>query len=174
MPATGTPSFLSRIIDVVSISSFSLLPVIHVYTTCEGKLSWALLDCPCLEHLPGAAAARRKEAGKEAAAVGADKEAAAVGAGTLATRWLGLHSAEQLINTVHRVEGTYRMYRADRAFRVAVTVADQAIQGEGSVRFTEKEGRVDSLPPRPLAEGVCKFHVSDGVGYNNDKLYVET
>ena len=91
MLATGTPSFLSRIIDVVSINSFSLLPTIHVYTTCEGKLSWALLGCPCLEHLPGASAARRKEAaavgaGKEAAAVGAGKEAAAVGAGTLATR----------------------------------------------------------------------------------------
>ena len=174
VPATGTPSFLSRIIDVVSISSFSLLPIIHVYTTCEGKLSWAFLECPSLEHLPGAAAARRKEAGKEAAAVGAGKEAAAVATGTLATRWFGLHSAEQLINTVHRVEGTYRMYRADRAFRVAVTVADQAIQGVGSVRFTQKESNMDSLPFKPLAEGVCMFHVSDGVGNNVDKLYGET
>ena len=85
---------------MVSINSFSLLPTIHVYTTCEGKLSWALLDCPCLEHLPGAAAAKRKEA----AAVGAGKEAAAVGAGTHATRWFGLHSGEQLINAVHRVD----------------------------------------------------------------------
>ena len=170
VPATGTPSFLSRIIDVVSINSFSLLPTIHVYTTCEGKLSWALLDCPCLEHLPGAAAARRKEA----AAVGAGKEAAAVGAGTHATRWFGLHSGEQLINTVHRVEGLYRLHRADRAFRLAVTVVDQAIQGEGSVRFTQKESSMDSLPLKPLAEGVCKFHVSDGVGTNVDKLYGET
>jgi len=49
--ATGMPSFLSRIIDVVSIDSQSLLPVVHIYTTVEGKLSWSLLDCPCLEHI---------------------------------------------------------------------------------------------------------------------------
>ena len=85
-----------------------------------------------------------------------------------------MHSAEQLINTVHRVEGSYRLRRADRAFRLAVTVADQAIQGVGSVRFTQKESRMDSLPLKPLAEGVCKFHVADGVGFNVDKLYGET
>ena len=66
------------------------------------------------------------------------------------------------------------MHRADRAFRLVVTVADQAIQGEGSVRFTQKESSVDSLPLKPLAEGVCKFHVSDGVGSKIDKLYGET
>ena len=55
-----------------------------------------------------------------------------------------------------------------------MAVADQAIQGEGSVRFTQKESSVDSLPLKPLAEGVCKFHVSDGVGSNIDKLYGET
>ena len=43
MPAAGTPSFLSRIIDVVSINSASLLPTIHMHTTCGGKLSWVLL-----------------------------------------------------------------------------------------------------------------------------------
>ena len=95
VPETCTPSFLSRTIDVVLNNSFSLLPTIHVYTTCEGQLSRALLDCPCLGHLPG-------EAEKAAPAV-RGKEAAAVGA--QATRWFGLHSAEQLINRVHRVEG---------------------------------------------------------------------
>ena len=62
----------------------------------------------------------------------------------------------------------YCLHRVDRAFRLAVIAADQAIQGEGSVRFT------DSLPLKPLAEGACKFHVSDGVGFNVDKLYGET
>ena len=69
---------------------------------------------------------------------------------------------------MHRVERLYCLHRADRAFRLAVIAADQAIQGEGSVRFT------DSLPLKPLAEGACKFHVSDGVGFNVDKLYQET
>ena len=165
LPATGTPSFLSRIIDVVSINSASLLPTILMYTTCEGKLSWVLLDCPCLEHIG--------EAARSTAAVGtAATGTAAVGAQT--TRWFGLHSAEQLINTVHRVEASFHLSRADRAFRLAVTVADQAIQGEGSVRFTQKECTMENLPVKPLAEGVCKFHITDGVGSNVDKLYGET
>ena len=72
------------------------------------------------------------EAARSTAAVGtAATGTAAVGAQT--TRWFGLHSAEQLINTVHRVEASFHLSRADRAFRLAVTVADQAIQGEGSV-----------------------------------------
>ena len=175
LPATGTPSFLSRIIDVVSINSASLFPTIHMYTTCEGKLSWVLLDCPCLEHIGEAArsTAAVGTAARSTAAVGtAATGTAAVGAQT--TRWFGLHSAEQLINTVHRVEASFHLSRADRAFRLAVTVADQAIQGEGSVRFTQKECTMENLPVKPLAEGVCKFHVTDGVGTNVDKLYGET
>ena len=33
---------------------------------------------------------------------------------------------------------------------------------------------MDGLPNQPLAEGVCKFHVADGVGTNVDKLHGET
>ena len=147
LPATGTPSFLSRIIDVVSIDSASLFPTIHMYTTCEGKLSWVLLDCPCLEHIG--------EAARSTAAVGtAATGTAAVGAQTTRPRWFGLHSAKQLIITVHRVEASFPLSRAVGAFRLAVTVADQAIQGEGSVRFTQKECTMENLPVKPLAEGV--------------------
>ena len=67
----------------------------------------------------------------------------------------------------------FHLHRADRALRLCVTVADQAIQGQGSVRFTEKEWQLDRLPFKPLAEGVCKFHVADCVGSNVDKLYGE-
>ena len=109
------------------------------------------------------------EAGKAAPAV-RGKEAAAVGA--QATRWFGLHSAEQLINTVRRVEGSFHLHRADRAFRLAVTVADQAIQGGGSVRFIQKEISMDNLPAKPFVEAVCKFHVAVGVGTNVDKRYI--
>ena len=49
-----------------------------------------------------------------------------------------------------------------------VFASDQAIQGQGSVRFTEKECQLDRLPFKPLVEGVCKFHVADGVGSNVD------
>ena len=33
---------------------------------------------------------------------------------------------------------------------------------------------MDGLPYSPLEEGVCKFHVADGVGTNVDKLFGET
>ena len=33
---------------------------------------------------------------------------------------------------------------------------------------------MEQLPLRPLEEGVCKFHITDGVGNNVDKLYGET
>jgi hypothetical protein len=138
------PSFLSRIIDVVSIDSQSLLPVIHIYTTVEGKLSWSLLDCPCLENI----------------------ETSQVAVGTAPKRWFGFHSAEQMINVVHTVEKSFHLAREDRAFRLLVTVADQAIQGEGFIRFTEKERIGDGLVHDPLGAGVCKFHVTDGVGTN--------
>jgi hypothetical protein len=154
VPATGMPSFLSRIIDVVSINGQSLLPVIHIYTTCAGKLAWPLLDCPCLENIQ----------------TSQDK---GVAVGTVPKRWFGFHSAEQMIKVVHKVEKSFRIAQEDRAFRLLVTVADQAIQGEGSIRFTQKERSGDGLAHDPLGEGVCKFHVTDGVGTNNDKQYEE-
>ena len=54
VPATGMPTFLSRVIDVVSINGASLLPVIYIHTAPEGGLTWSLLGCPCLEHIPSA------------------------------------------------------------------------------------------------------------------------
>ena len=52
VPATGLPSMLSRIIDVVSIQGRSLLPVIYLYTNARGELAWALIGMPCLEYRP--------------------------------------------------------------------------------------------------------------------------
>ena len=153
VPATGMPTFLSRVIDVVSISSASLLPAIYIHTALEGGLTWSLLDCPCLEHIPSAV-------GEKNAASGS-------------TRWFGLHSGEHLVHKVHLVEESFHLRRADRAYRLAVSIADQAIQGEGSTRFTEKECEIDQLPYSPLKEGVCKFHVADGVATNVDTWYVE-
>ena len=154
VPATGMPSLLSRVIDVVSINSASLLPVIYIHTAPEGGLTWSLLSCPCLEDIPSAVGERNAASGS--------------------TRWFGLHSGEHLVHKVHLVEQSFHLRREDRAYRLAVTVVDQAIQGDGSVRFTEKECEIDRLPYSPLKEGVCKFHVADGVGTNVDKLYGET
>ena len=158
VPATGMPSLLSRVIDVVSINSQSLLPIIHIYTSSDGKLSWALLDCPCLAHIGSSQSSEGKGVAVERIAT---------------RRWFGFHSAEHMIKLVHRVEQSFHLTQPDRSYRLLVTVADQAIQGPGSIRFTEKERRGDGLAPDPLSEGVCKFHIADGVGTNNDKHYDE-
>jgi hypothetical protein len=155
VPALGIPSLLSRVIDVVTINGKSLLPVIQLYTDNRGKVSWALLGCPCLEHTEQASP---------------DNSAAAVGAGPI----FGFHKARQLIRAVHAVEATYHINKLDRGFRQVLTVADQAIQGPGSVQFTPLERKLDGLPPDPLAEAVCKFHIADGVGCGVDKRYGET
>ena len=109
-------------------------------------------------------------------AVGSPEVAGGIEAavGSTPKRIFGFHSAHQLIKAVHEVEGAYRLGRDDRAYRQIVTAGDQAIQGDGSVRFTRKERALDRLPPDPLSEGVCKFHVTDGVGCGVDKRYGET
>ena len=71
VPALGMPSFLSRIIDVVSINGRSLLPTIHVFTDSQGHLSWALLGCPCLEYTD------KEQIASLAAAFGAGQAASA-------------------------------------------------------------------------------------------------
>ena len=63
VPATGMPSLLSRVIDVVSINSASLLPVIYMHTAPEGGLTWSLLSCPCLEDIPSAVGERNAASG---------------------------------------------------------------------------------------------------------------
>ena len=71
VPALGMPSFLSRIIDVVSINGRSLLPTIRVFTDSQGHLSWALLGCPCLEYTD------KEQIANLAAAFGAGQAASA-------------------------------------------------------------------------------------------------
>ena len=66
------------------------------------------------------------------------------------------------------------VFRDDRAYRLVLTVGDQAIQGPGSIQFTRKEREVDSLPPDPLTEAVCKFHIVDGAGGHVDSHFQET
>ena len=58
--------------------------------------------------------------------------------------------------------------------RLITTVADNAIQGPNSTRFSCEEHKVDRLEDDILSEGVCKFHLADSVGSMVDKLYVET
>ncbi len=98
--------------------------------------------------------ARVRKKGVAVGTSGTSKEEG-VARGIPPKRWFGVHSGEHMIKTVHRVEQSFHLGQTDRAFRLLVTVADQAIQGEGSVRFTQKERSRDGLAHDPLAEGVC-------------------
>ena len=153
VPALGIPSLLSRVVDVVSINGRSLFPIIHIYTSATGQLSWALLGCPCLEYISEAASRQPLATGEQC---------------------FGFHKAKQLVKIVHSTEKSYHIQRLDRKMRLVVTVADQAIQGPGSVQFSREEARVDGVFEQPLGAGTCKFHIADGVGAGVDKRFRET
>ena len=153
VPALGIPSLLSRVVDVVSINGRSLFPIIHIYTSTTGRLSWALLGCPCLEYIPDAASGQPLATGEQC---------------------FGFHKAKQLVKIVHSTEKSYHIQRLDRKMRLVVTVADQAIQGPGSVQFSREEARIDGVVEQPLGAGTCKFHIADGVGAGVDKRFRET
>ena len=171
VPALGMPSFLSRIIDVVSINGRSLLPTIHVFTDSQGHLSWALLGCPCLEYTD------KEQIASLAAAFGAGQAASAASPAAIsgaAQIVLFFTKERQVGQTVHPLEKTYHIDRDDRAMRLITTVADNAIQGPNSVHFSEEERRVDNLEDDMLAEAICKFHIADCVGGGVDKQSIET
>ena len=153
LPALGIPSLLSRVIDIVSVNGQSLLPIIHIYTNSQGMISWLLLGCPCME-----------------ASKLADTKQVANGTEQI----FGFHKANRMVGVVHALETRYHIGRDDRAARLALTVADQAIQGPGSIHFTQEECRQDGLAFDPLSEAICKFHIADGIGDAVDKLYEET
>jgi hypothetical protein len=165
VPALGLPSLLTRVIDIVSVKSRSLLPTIHIYTNTKGALSWALAGCPCLEYV-------EVGSGSSVQAVGC---ASSQGASSQnVSNNFGFHKAPQIVKSVHQVEEALGIKRDDRAWRVVCTVGDQAIQGPGSVRFSKRECQVDGLPEDPHSEGICQFHVADGVGCHVDGHFPET
>ena len=65
------------------------------------------------------------------------------------------HSAERLVRMVHAVENSLLLKTPDRRHRLAMTMADGAIQGPGSVGFEEEEAKVDRRHGLPV--GVASF-----------------
>ena len=88
--------------------------------------------------------------------------------------WFGFHKAPQMVRTVHQVEAAQHFWKADRQLRVVATVADQAIQGPGSIQFSREECKVDCTVEDPIAIGICRFHIADGVGAAVDRQFAET
>ena len=70
---------------------------------------------------------------------------------------------------VYAVETSLLLKPPDRRHRLAMTMADGAIQGPGSVGFEEDEAKVDKRHGLPV--GVCQFHRLDRAGYHADRQF---
>ena len=93
VPAMGLPSYLTRIIDIVTIAGHSLMVVIHIQTDQAGRLVWNMLD---------------------AVDVGAAPQSQALASGSS----FRFHSAERLVPFVHSVEGGFKLSRDVREHRL--------------------------------------------------------
>ena len=150
VPALGIPSDLVRIIDVVTIGpGVSTLPIIFVHTSHEGKLVFSIVACPTLGGQPAA---------------GGSNQGSQLASGSMRS-----HSAPQLVDLVHKCEARMYVHRDDRVLRLAMTMADGAIQGPGSTRFEEQEAEVDRRNVRHV--GVCQFHRLDNAGSMTDRQF---
>ena len=150
VPALGIPSDLVRIIDVVTIGpGVSTLPIIFVHTSHEGKLVFSIVACPTLGGQPAAGGSNRGS--------------------QLASGSMRSHSAPQLVDLVHKCEARMYVHRDDRVLRLAMTMADGAIQGPGSTQFEEQEAEVDRRNVRHV--GVCQFHRLDNAGSMTDRQF---
>ena len=76
---------------------------------------------------------------KKSASASGDKLLPAIG-GTVPSK-CRFHSAEQLVRMVHAVEKSLLLKPPDRRHRLAMTMADGAIQGPGSVGCPGRRGQ---------------------------------
>lgn len=158
VPALGLPSDYTRVIDIISLQGVSLLPIVSIHTDPQGALVWSLMGCPAL-------------ASGNCALV-SDSCALASGSGNPSL--FRFHGAPRLVSLVHTAERRMSMKKSDRLLRLAMTMADQAIQGHGSVDFEGHEAKVDHRTKDPLRIGVCAFHRADGSGTRNDREFPAT
>ncbi len=148
VPATGMPSNLTRVVDVITINGVSFLPTLHIYTNHCGVLAHALLGCPAL---------------------GSSGSPAPAGGETF-----HLHGGAKLVALVHELESKFRIARGDRCLRLALNVADNAIEGPGSVSFSEHEARADQTQHAEWKAAACEFHSIDRGGASVDRCFQET
>ena len=166
VPALGIPSDLVRILDVVTIGpGVSLLPIIFVHTSHEGKLVCSVVGCPTIGSEP--AVARGCSQLASGSNLGSQLASGSNLGGSMRT-----HSAPKLVDLVHGCEARMHVRRDDRVLRLAMTMADGAIQGPGSTYFEEHEASVDRRNKRHV--GVCQFHRLDNAGGATDKQFKVT
>ena len=114
VPALGMPSDYVRVIDVVTINSISLLPIIEIHINPDGKMRYTLVGCPALGNLHTFVAERSASASGDtyfpaAGGVGPNKgsgEHCLPAIGGIAPTMFRFHSAEKLVRMVHAVENS--------------------------------------------------------------------
>ena len=166
-----------RVIDVVTINSISLLPIIEIHINPDGKMRYTLVGCPALGNLHTFGAERSTSASGDtyvpaAGGVGPNKgsgEHCLPAIGGIAPIMFRFHSAEKLVRMVHAVENSVLLKPLDHRYRLAMTMADGAIQGPGSVGFEEEEAKVDKRHGLPV--GVCQCHRLDNAGSHADRQF---
>ena len=162
VPALGIPSDIVRIIDVVTIGpGVNTLPIIFLHTIHEEKLVFSIVACPTLGGQPAAGSSPNSQL-----ACGSNQGS------QLASGSMRTHSAPHLVDLVHRCEARMHVHRDDRVLRLAMTMADRAIQGPGSTQFEEQEAEVDRRNVRHV--GVCQFHRLDNAGSSTDRQFPAT
>ena len=146
IPALGLPSCYARVIDVVTLSGICLLVTVAVHVDPTGRLTWSLLGCPALGSVPAS--------------------------GGTSSDLFRFHGGPKLVELVHICESRFRLGRKDRRLRLAMTMADGAIQGPGSVDFEGCEAKIDGRGRLPIGE--CGFHRLDGGGGQADRQFPAT
>ena len=162
------PSDYVRVIDVVTINQVSLLPIIEIHIGPDGKMRYTLVGCPALGDIHTQVATAGGEGpNKKSASASGDNLLPAIGG--IVPSMFRFHSAEKLVRMVHAVENSLLLKPPDRRHRLAMTMADGAIQGPGSVGFEREEAKVDKRHGLPV--GGCQFHRLDRAGYHADQQF---
>ena len=134
----------------------SLLPIIEIHIGPDGKMRYTLVGCPALGNINTQVAA----AGGE----GPNKKSASASGGNLLPAIGGtvpsmsrFHSAEQLVRMAQAVENSLWLKPPGRRHRLAMTMADGAIQGPGSVGFEGEEAKVYKRQGLPVGLPASSF-----------------
>ena len=155
VPALGIPSDLVRIIDRVTFGAgVSTLPIIFVHTSHAGKLVRSIVGCPSR----GSGPAAGSEGGIQLASGSQPKDI------------FRAHVAPKLVEVVHWCQTRMHVYRDDRVLRLAMAMADGAIQGPGSAQFEEHEAVVDRRNRRHV-DACHLFHRLDNAGNLTDREF---
>ena len=105
VPALGMPSDFVRVIDVVTSNQVSLLRIVEVHVSPDGKMRYTLVGCPALGNIHTHVAAVGGEGpDKKYASASGDNLLPAIGG--IGSSMFRFHSADKLVRMVHAAENS--------------------------------------------------------------------